>query len=121
MTPIEILEKGLDELKQFSRKRIHQLKMIESNTFWSYKEVLPYTINILFSDSFKPKNSFSQAVHFLHNIVVAVFLLGFIVSLLQNSITQKETEFNIEERLYRIEKTLHRIEKEFNKKGKNNS
>ncbi|WP_176829811.1 hypothetical protein [Tenacibaculum sp. MAR_2009_124] len=115
MSVIEILDKGLRRLELLSKERKNELKIIKSNKFWSYKEVLPYTINILFSDSFKPKKSFSQLVHFLHNVLVAVFLFGFIVSLLQNSLEDKK-ESNIEERLDRIEKTLKEIEDMLNGK-----
>ncbi len=115
MSVIEILEKGLRRLELLSKERKNELNIIESNKFWSYKEVLPYTINILFSDSFKPKKSFSQLVHFFHNVLVAVFLLGFIVGLLQNSLENNE-ESNVEERLERIEKTLKEIEDALNRK-----
>ncbi|GFD72578.1 hypothetical protein KUL113_19980 [Tenacibaculum sp. KUL113] len=110
MTAIEILKKRLNELKQLKYKRFNQLNIIKSNKFWSYKEVLPYTINILFTDSFKPKRKGAQIIHFLHNIIVAVFILGFIVSLLQNNLTKEDKNQSIEERLDRIEKLLNKKE-----------
>lgn len=103
---IDILKENLKRLKSTEKKINNQLNIIKSNKFWSYKEVLPYTINILFTDSFKPKSRMSQIVHFIHNVVVAVFLLGFIVSLLQNNLTKEAKNESIEERLERIEKLL---------------
>lgn len=106
MTAIEILKKRLDELKQLKHKRFNQLNIIKLNKFWSYKEVLPYTINILFTDSFKPKRKGAQIIHFLQNVVVAAFLLSFIVSLFQNYITKEDKNQSIEKRLDRIEELL---------------
>lgn len=103
---IDVLKENLSRLKSIEAKINDQLNTIKSNKFWSYKEVLPYTINILFTDSFKPKSRMSQITHFIHNVVVAVFLLGFIVSLLQNNLTKEVKNESIEERLERIEKLL---------------
>ncbi|MDY0780826.1 hypothetical protein [Tenacibaculum sp. IB213877] len=105
---IDILRKKLEELKLLKKQRFTQLNIINSNKFWSYKEVLPYTINILFTDSFKPNNRTSQIVHFLHNIIVLVFLLSLIVSLLQSYITKDVKITSVEERLDRIEKLLNK-------------
>ncbi len=110
MTAIEILKKELNKLKSLKEENFNELNIIKSNKFWSYKEVLPYTINILFTDSFKPKRRVSQVVHFLHNIIVAGFLLSFIVSLFQDFITRDRRNSNIEERLERIEKLLNKKE-----------
>jgi hypothetical protein len=106
MSAIEILKKELNKFKSLKEENFNELNIIKSNKFWSYKEVLPYTINILFTDSFKPKRRVSQVVHFLHNMIVAVFILGFIVSLLQNNLTKEDKNQSIEERLDRIEELL---------------
>lgn len=103
---IDVLKENLTRLKSVEDKINGQLNIIKSNKFWSYKEVLPYTINILFTDSFKPKRKGAQIIHFLHNVVVAAFLLSFIVSLFQNYITKEDKNQSIEERLDRIEELL---------------
>jgi hypothetical protein len=90
MEVIDILKKELNRLKLFTEEKFNQLNAIKSNKFWSYKEVLPYTINILFTDSFKPKSRVSNIIYFIHNLVVAIFLLSFIVSLSQSYIIKEE-------------------------------
>jgi len=84
----EIINKNLTRLKNLDKQMKDELKIIQSNKFWTYKEVLPYSINILFTDGFKPKSRVSNWVYFVHNLIVVVFLLGLIVSLSQNYLTK---------------------------------
>lgn len=84
-----ILRDYLNELKGKYKEMSNKLDNIQSNKFWTYKQILPYTVNILFTDNFKPKSKLSNVVHFIHNIIVVCFLLGLIVSLSQNYLTKK--------------------------------
>lgn len=73
----------LTELDSKKNEIAAEIKNIESNTFWTYRQILPYTINILFTDNFNPKSKSANIIYFIHNILVVGFLLAFIVSFFQ--------------------------------------
>ena len=85
------LEDYLTELTIKENSKAKELEIIESNSFWSYRRILPYTLNILFTENFNPKSQTSNFVYFIHNILVLGFLLSFIMTLLQNYITKNGT------------------------------
>ncbi|GAA4277026.1 hypothetical protein [Aquimarina mytili] len=67
-----------------------QIKIVESNAFWNYRQVLPYTLNILFTSNFTPQSRTANVIYFIHNIMVAGFLLTFIIGLFQNYLLVKD-------------------------------
>jgi hypothetical protein len=71
----------LNKLKNSKTKRLNN---INSNTFWSYRSILPYTLNVIFNDNFNPKSKGANLIYFIHNLIVAGFLLTFIMQLFQN-------------------------------------
>lgn len=84
-----ILNDYLNRLSKEELKKTKELKTINSNSFWSYRRILPYTLNILFTGNFNPKNQIANIVYFFHNIIVLGFLLSFIITLFQNFLTDK--------------------------------
>jgi len=79
--------KEIDVEKRNFHKRI---KKIESDKFWSYRQILPYTMNILFTDNFIPHNKVANVIYFIHSLVIGIFLLTFMASLYQNYIVSKK-------------------------------
>jgi hypothetical protein len=87
-TIIKSLEEHIARVTLEESSKAKQLETINSNSFWSYRRILPYTLNILFTENFNPKTPIAQIIYFIHNLVVLVFLLSFITTLLQNYITK---------------------------------
>lgn len=79
-----ILENEKNQLINKSYLKADELKKIGENKFWSFKRVLPYTINIFFTDNFSPKNKLSNIIYFIHNIFIFMLLLSLIFGLIQN-------------------------------------
>ncbi|MFH6602975.1 hypothetical protein ACEZ3G_05765 [Maribacter algicola] len=79
----DIIKQYLTEL-EIDKKRINKkIDDIEKNKFWNYRQILPYTLNILFTDNFNPQSRIANFIYFLHNIVVLGFLLTIIINLFQ--------------------------------------
>lgn len=85
----DILNDYLIELDSEKHKIDNQIERIESNSFWSYRQVLPYTINILFTSNFNPQSKIANIIFFFHNILVVGFLLTFIVGFFQHYLVTK--------------------------------
>jgi len=87
-----ILTDHLDELNSEKDVINERIEIIESNAFWNYRQILPYTLNILFNDNFNPQSRTANIIYFIHNILVVGFLLTFIISLFQYSLLEKKDE-----------------------------
>ncbi len=78
----EVLSEILKEhLKEIDAKKIdleNEIKKIEANKFWSYRQILPYTMNIVFTSNFNPQSRISNIIYFIHNL----FIIGFLFSLI---------------------------------------
>jgi hypothetical protein len=85
-----ILEDNLLELDAKKNKIKKEIEKIKSNSFWTYRQVLPYTINILFTSNFEPKRQTANLVYFIHNFLVLGFLLSLIVSSFQHFLENKK-------------------------------
>lgn len=80
----EILIDHIKELDSEKDDIKEKIKIIEANAFWNYRQILPYTLNILFTDNFKPQSRKANIIYFIHNILVIGFLLALIVNLFQH-------------------------------------
>jgi len=87
-----ILVDYLDELNMERDEIEGEIETIKSDKFWSYRQILPYTLNILFTDNFNPKSRMANVVYFVHNILVVGFLLTFIVNLFQYYLLSNKQE-----------------------------
>ncbi len=84
-----VLIDNLELLKKNRNKMIQEFKTIKSNKFWSYRQILPYSFNILFVDNFKPKSKLANIIHPIHNFIVLGFLLSFVVGFTQESLVRR--------------------------------
>lgn len=78
-----ILFDYLGELDKEKNEIKGKIDIIVANKFWSYRQILPYTLNILFTDNFNPQSRTANIIYFIHNILVVGFLLTFIINLFQ--------------------------------------
>ncbi|WP_310594490.1 hypothetical protein [Flavobacterium sp.] len=74
------------KLQSLKKKEIEQVK---THKFWSYKNILPYSINIFYTSNFVPKSKISNIVYFIHNTFIFVIILSLIIGFLQNFFTNK--------------------------------
>lgn len=80
---LEIINDYLKELESSKVEISKQIRDIEKNQFWNYRQILPYTLNILFTDNFNPQSRTANLIYFFHNILVVGFLLTVITNLFQ--------------------------------------
>ena len=80
----------LNSIKSDKNDIQEEIKSIKNNRFWSYRQILPYTLNILFTDNFTPQSKTANILYFLHNILVVGFLLSIIINLFQYYLLNKE-------------------------------
>lgn len=85
----EILKEHIIELDSKKNEITKEIERIESNSFWSYRQVLPYTINILFTSNFEPKSKSANIVYFIHNVLVVGFLFTLIFGSFQHFLEKK--------------------------------
>lgn len=88
----DALKSHIEGLTSKEKEKIQKLSIIKSNAFWSYRRILPYTLNILFNSNFNAISANAQIVYYIHNFLVLGFLLSFITSLLQNSLIKNSEE-----------------------------
>ena len=75
---------AIDNRANLEKKRVvEKFEQIEKNQFWNYRQILPYTMNILFTDNFNPQSRTANLIYFIHTIVVVGFLLTLMVNLFQ--------------------------------------
>lgn len=80
-------------LEEIESDRINikeQIKNIEKNQFWNYRQILPYTLNIIFTDNFNPQSGTANVIYFIHNILVVGFLISLIMNLFQFYLLNKK-------------------------------
>ncbi len=85
----EVLVDYLQELDAEKNDINKRIETIQANAFWSYRQILPYTLNILFTDNFNPQSRTANFVNFLHNILVLGFILNFIMNMFQYYLLKK--------------------------------
>ena len=84
--------KDLKELESEKKNMQEEIKTIKSNAFWSYRQILPYTLNILFTSNFNPISSLANIVNAIHNILIVCLLFPIIASIFQyHRISEKKT------------------------------
>lgn len=85
-------EKNISQLLQNSIKSFNNLQDLKNrdiqnlrvNKFWSYKNVLPYSLNIFITSNIVPKNRIANVVYFIHNFFVFTVVLSLILGFVQN-------------------------------------
>lgn len=66
-------------------------KIILKNDIWTYKQILPYSINIFSTSNMTPKGRVANIVFHFHQFFVATILIGLLVSFFQISVSYKKT------------------------------
>lgn len=80
---LDIFKNYLEDIESDKTNIKEKIKNIEKNQFWSYRQILPYTLNILFTDNFNPQSRTANFIYFIHNILVVGFLISLIMNLFQ--------------------------------------
>ncbi|WP_433829612.1 hypothetical protein [Flavobacterium anhuiense] len=75
--------------KNLEVKKNKAIKDIYSNKFWSYKNVLPYSMNIFITSNIVPKSKVANTLFFIHNIFIFSFLLSMIIGFVQTALPNK--------------------------------
>lgn len=70
-----------NDLQDLKNKDIQNLKI---NKFWSYKNILPYSLNIFITSNFIPKTKTANIVYFIHNFFVFSVIVSLILGFVQN-------------------------------------
>ncbi|RYC53320.1 hypothetical protein [Flagellimonas olearia] len=76
----EIFKDYIKEIESDKTSIVEEIETIKKDQFWNYRQILPYTLNILFTDNFNPQSRFANIIYFIHNI----FVVGFLISLMMN-------------------------------------
>ncbi|MRX70255.1 hypothetical protein SAMN06265349_101743 [Flavobacterium resistens] len=85
-----LLISEIANLKDLEVRKNKAIDEINSNKFWSYKNVLPYSMNIFITSNLVPKSKIANTIFFIHNIFIFSFLLTMIISYVHTIITNKE-------------------------------
>lgn len=56
-------------------------KLKTKNKIWSYSRILPYSLNIYTTGNLQPKTKLSNIIFHIHQIILSVGILGFIINL----------------------------------------
>jgi len=86
----DLLKKELKNVKELQSLKKQEIEEIKAHKFWSYKNILPYSINIIYTSNFVPKSKISNFVYFIHNTFVYAIVLSLIIGFLQNFISNKK-------------------------------
>tara|TARA_R110000868_G_scaffold71713_2_gene209698 strand:- start:26501 stop:27289 length:789 start_codon:yes stop_codon:yes gene_type:complete len=89
-TLLPIFNSYLEEIESDRINIKEQIKSIKNDQFWTYRQILPYTLNILFTDNFNPQSRVSNFIYFIHNILVLGFLISVIMNLFQSYLLNKK-------------------------------
>ncbi|PHO00747.1 hypothetical protein CSC82_27180 [Rhodobacteraceae bacterium 4F10] len=69
-------------------------EIVKNNRIWSYRQILPYSLNIFFTGNITPKSKLTNIVFFVHQIIVFVFLLSILVNQLPLTKNEKSESKN---------------------------
>jgi len=85
-----LLQNSIEDYKNIESKKNKAIGDLNVNKFWSYKSVLPYSINIFITSNLVPKSKIANAIYFIHNFFIFTFLLSFIVGIAQTLYSKNE-------------------------------
>ncbi|MBP1222644.1 hypothetical protein [Flavobacterium sp. 1355] len=80
---------AINKYKSVETKKNNEIDKIKVNKFWSYKSVLPYSLNIFTNGNLVPKSKIANTIYFIHNLFIFIFILSIIVGILQNIYTDQ--------------------------------
>lgn len=84
-----VFKVALKETKNLQKLKTREIEQVKNNQFWSYKNVLPYSINIFYTSNLVPKSRISNVIYFIHNTFVFITLMSLIIGFLQSYISIK--------------------------------
>lgn len=79
----DIFNNYLEKIESDRNRISQEIMEIKKNQFWNYRQILPYTLNILFTSNFNPQSRTANLIYFAHNILVVGFLMTLIMNLFQ--------------------------------------
>lgn len=85
----KLFNSEIANFKNLEIKKNNAIKDIHLNKFWSYKSILPYSINIFITSNIVPKSKTANAIFFIHNIVIFSFVLSMIAGFVHSAIANK--------------------------------
>lgn len=78
--------------KKNNRFQENYEQITENNGIWSYRQILPYSLNVFFTGNMTPKSKTANIVFFFHQIIVFAFLLSIVVN--QFPLTKNSDDLN---------------------------
>jgi hypothetical protein len=84
-----LLKNELTNVRKLQSLKKKEIEQVKTHKFWSYKNILPYSINIFYTSNFVPKSKISNIVYFIHNTFIFVIVLSLIIGFLPNFFTNK--------------------------------
>lgn len=84
----EVLLAKLILIESLRNNKKNHLENVKKGSYWSYKRILPYSLNILFNSNFNPKSKLLNLVYFIHHLIVFGFVFSLIIGLTQKILSK---------------------------------
>ena len=78
---IDYLIESQNMLKEFN---LEKRKITELNDPWTYRQLLPYSVNIFSTSNMVPKSKQANIVFFLHQLIVGTLIISLLIGIIQN-------------------------------------
>ena len=79
-----------DMTSQLNQYEAEKIRVVKQNDIWTYKQILPYSINIFATGNMVPKSRIANITFHLHQFLVATILISLLTGFFQNFIAKKK-------------------------------